>query len=90
MLRKETKKKLWKIYEIILLIFIAYVIYELIRKILGGSLTIDELIAIALTINITFTFYLQNSISKMKDSLNKVDIKISRHIGWHKGKARKH
>ena len=67
----------------LLIIFIIYLIIEIIRNILGGSLGFEELVIGLLIANLGYTFYLNGSI-------NKVDSKISGHIGWHKGKGNFH
>ena len=63
-------------------LFIIYIIFELIRKIFGGSLTVDSLIISLMTIILGVLFRMNNTINK---NLNKVDTKITRHIAWHKG-----
>ena len=63
----------------LLVIFVAYIIFELIRKLLGGSLGFEELVIGLLIANLGFVF-------QLRDSVNKVDAKLSGHIGWHKGK----
>jgi ABC-type methionine transport system permease subunit len=60
-------------------IFIAYIIFEVTRKVLGGSLGFEALVVGLLIANLGYSFY-------MKESINKIDSKISGHIGWHKGK----
>ena len=56
-----------------------YLIFELLRKLLGGSLGFEELVIGLLIANLGYSFYL-------RESINKVDSKISGHIGWHRGK----
>ncbi len=55
-----------------LVIFMIYIIIEIIKNILGGSLGIAELTLALVGLNITFSFYM--------------NAKLSHHIGWHKGK----
>jgi len=59
----------------LLILFIIYLIIELLRKILGGSLGFEELVIGLLIANIGYSFYI-NSI-------------ISEHMGWHKGRDKK-
>jgi len=72
------KKIIKNILYVILFIFLAYLIFELILKLLGGSLTFESLVIGLLIANLGYSFY-------MKDSISKVDLKISNHISWHKG-----
>jgi len=65
-------KKWQKILYWILILFMTYLIIELIRKILGGSLSIEELIIGLMIANLGYSFY--------------INTKLSEHIGWHKGK----
>jgi len=74
-------------------IFLLYVIFELIRKIIGGSLMFEELITTFIVINIGYSFYLSRHLARnmgsIKDSIHHIDKKISGHIEWHKGKDEK-
>ncbi len=63
-------------------IFAVYLIIELVRKILGGSLGFEELITGLLIANLGFVIALHTKISA-------VDSKLSGHLGWHKGKEGK-
>ena len=65
-------KKWQKILYWILILFMVYLIIELLRKILGGSLSIEELIIGLMIANLGYSFY--------------INTKLSEHIGWHKGK----
>ena len=62
-----------------LVAFAVFLIYEIIRKISGGSLGFEELVIGVLVMNLSLSFYL-------RESINKVDNKITGHIGWHKGR----
>lgn len=66
------RMKIGKILYWIFVIFVVYLIIEIIRKILGGSWEIEELIITMLAANLGYSFYLGS--------------KLSEHIGWHKGK----
>ncbi len=68
-----------KVLYWIFVAFLVYIAYELIRKISGHSLGFEELVIALLVANIGYSFYL-------KGSINKMDNKISGHIGWHKGR----
>ncbi len=61
-----------KVFYWLLILFIVYLIIELIRKILGGSLGFEELVIGLLIANLGYSFYTNS--------------KLSEHIGWHKGK----
>ena len=68
-------KKFEKILYWLLALFIIYIIIELIRKLIGGSLGFEELVIGLLIANLGYSFY--------------INTKISEHIGWHKGKNNK-
>ena len=78
----DFKMKLEKILYWMFFVFLLWVIFELIKKILGGSLKFEELITTLVVINIGYSFYL----TKMVGGIDK---KLSGHIGWHKGRDRK-
>ena len=80
--RKRLTKIASTLVYYVFLVFLLYVIFELIRKLVGGSLGFEEIVIALLIANIGYSFYL-------KDSISKVDAKISGHIGWHKGKENK-
>ncbi|HLC74406.1 MAG TPA: hypothetical protein VJH88_00955 [Candidatus Nanoarchaeia archaeon] len=56
--------------------FLAYLTFELARKIIGGSLGFEELVIALLIANIGYSFHL-------KESINKIDAKLAGHLGWH-------
>jgi len=51
--------------------FVIYLIIELIRKILGGSLGFEKLVIGLLIANLGYSFHISN--------------KLAEHLGWHKG-----
>ena len=59
----------------LLILFIIYLIIEIIRNLLGGSLGFEELVIGLLIANLGYSFYISS--------------KLSEHIGWHKGKDSK-
>ena len=59
----------------LLILFIIYLIIEIIRNLLGGSLGFEELVIGLLIANLGYSFYINS--------------KLSGHIGWHKGKDNK-
>lgn len=61
------------------LLFLLYLILQLVGKLLGNSLGFEELVIGLLIANLGYSFYL-------RESINKIDSKISGHIGWHKGR----
>jgi len=68
--------KTWiKLFYWMLTVFMLYLIYEILRKILGGSLSFEGLVVGLLIANLGYTFYL-NSL-------------MSEHIGWHKAQNNK-
>jgi len=75
----EIRDKIIKIYYWVLVIFIIYLVIEVIRKIFGGSLGNEQLIIALLVANLSYSFYL-------KESNNKIDKKLTGHIAWHKAK----
>ena len=60
-------------------LFLLYLAYELLRKVLGGSLVFETLMIGLLLANLGYSF-------SIKESLNRIDSKVSGHLGWHKGK----
>lgn len=67
-----SQEKLKKIIYWGLIIFVGYLVFEILRKILGGSLGFEEIIIGLLVANLGYSFYINS--------------KLSEHIGWHKGK----
>ena len=57
----------------IFVLFLIYLIIELIRRLLGGSLEFEELMVGLLIANLGYAFHINS--------------KLSKHIGWHKGKG---
>ena len=66
-------KKWEQILYWLLVIFMLYLIIELLRKIFGGSLGFEELVVGLLIANLGYSFY--------------INAKLSEHIGWHKGRG---
>jgi len=56
----------------LLVLFVLYLIIEIIRKIFGGSLGFEDLVIALLVANLGYSFYISS--------------KLSNHLGWHKGK----
>jgi len=77
-MKKYVAKIVFKVLYWGLFLFMIYLIFELIRKIFGGSLEIYQINTALIMMNIGLTFH-------MIQSINKVDAKVSGHIGWHKG-----
>lgn len=66
--------KTWlHIFYWLLGLFVLYLIFEVIRKILGGSLGFEEIVIALLVANLGYSFY--------------INAKLSEHIGWHKGRG---
>ena len=59
----------------ILILFLVYLIIEIIRKIAGGSLTFEELVVGLLIANLGYSFHINS--------------KLSEHLGWHKGRGKR-
>lgn len=57
----------------ILVLFIVYLIVEVTRNILGGSLGFEELVIGLLIANLGYSFHINS--------------KLSGHLGWHRGKG---
>lgn len=71
------KMKIWKlIFYWLLVFFIIYLIIEIIRKMLGGSLGFEEIIIGLLVANLAYSFH--------------INTKLSEHVGWHKGRGDSH
>lgn len=62
-----------KVIQWLLILFIIYIIIEIFRKILGGSLGFEEIVIALLVANLGYTFYLNSTMSE--------------HLGWHKGQS---
>ena len=62
-----------KIFEWAMTLFIVYLIYEIVRKLLGGSLGYEEIIIGLLIANVGYSFHTHGELRE--------------HIGWHKGKG---
>lgn len=75
----RTLRLLEKVLYGVFVLFLIYLIIELIRKLLGGSLGFEELVIGLLIANLGYSFYL-------KESINKLDVKVSGHLAWHRGK----
>lgn len=63
-----------------LVLFIVYIIIEVLRKIFWGSLGFEELTITLLVANLGYSSYLMRELSR-------VNSKISMHLGWHNGKV---
>ena len=61
-----------KVFYWLLGLFVIYLIFELIRKILGGSLGFEEIVIGLLIANVGYSFC--------------ISMKLSEHLGWHRGK----
>ncbi len=74
----------------LLVVYIIFMIIQIMRKIFGGSWGVEELITGLVIGNITYTMALHKTIMKMNSEvLSKIalmDSKLSEHMGWHKGK----
>ena len=73
-----------------LVIFITYLIIEILRKIFGGSWGFEEILSSLVLANLGYTFYMNSEIhhrfSEVNSRISEVNAKFSEHIGWHKGK----
>lgn len=58
-------------------LFLLYLAFELLRKVMGGSLAFETLMIGLLLANLGYSF-------SIKESLNRID--STGHLGWHKGK----
>ena len=63
-------KKWLKIFYWLLVLFTLYLIFEIIRKLFGGSLGFEELMIGLMAANLGYSFYLNT--------------KLSEHLGYHK------
>jgi len=79
-----------KVVYVLFVLFLAYLIFELIRKILGGSLGFEELVIALLVANLGYIFHIKETQHKsslnIKESLHQINTKIENHLAWHKGK----
>jgi len=58
------------------LLFLVYLVFELIQKLLDGSLGFEELVIGLLVANLGYSYHINS--------------KLSEHLGWHKGKDYHH
>ncbi len=65
------KEIIIKIVLFLFIIFAVYLIFEIIRKLTGGSLSFEEIAIGLLAINIGYSFI--------------ISAKLENHLGWHKG-----
>ncbi len=76
------KNKIMSIIQIIasILFFIlaVLIVYQIVRSIIGGSWTTENIIVSLVILNLTTTLILIGYIYKLNN-------KISAHLGWHKG-----
>mgnify|MGYP001568266854 CR=1 FL=1 len=72
-------KKMKNVIVWILMIFIIYLIFEILRKIFGGSPGFEEIVIGLLIANLGYVIALHSKVSD-------IDSKLSGHIGWHRGK----
>ena len=63
---------LQKVFKWLLFLFIFYLAFELLRKLLGGSLGFEEIAIGLLIANVGYSFH--------------INTKLSEHLGWHRGK----
>ena len=77
-IKKQFKQPFLRVLYWVFLLFLIYLIFELTRKIFGGSLGFEEIVIGLLIANLGFSFYMRGYISE-------IDSKISGHLGWHKG-----
>ncbi len=59
-----------KIFEMILVIFGLFILYQIIKKIFGGSLTVEDMIISLLVFNIGATFTIGIMFAQLKSDLN--------------------
>ena len=64
----------------LLVIFVAYLIVEIIRRIFGGSLGFEQVVIGLLIANLGYVINLHTKISEINASL-------SEHLGWHRGRG---
>ena len=69
----------WKVLYWILGFFVLYLIFEILRKIFGGSLGFEELVIGLLIANLGYVIALHSKVADTR-------AKLFGHLGWHKGK----
>jgi len=83
-INEKTRNILTKAAYWLFLLFMVYLIYEIIRHLLGGSLGFEELMVGLLITNIGYSFYLRGSLSKVEknvaDSIHKLERKMVEHL----------
>ncbi len=76
--------------QIVAYILAIIIIYQIIKKLLGGSWQVEDVILSLLVLNITLTFgavgYMVGMNSKLNSKIARLDIKLHGHLEWHKGR----
>jgi len=80
---------LQKIFNWLLLLFALFIIFQILRKIFGGSWGLEELVTALLVMNLGATLALHSRLIAVHLKIHKIDVKLSEHLGWHKGQERK-
>lgn len=68
----------------LLVVFVAYLITETIRKIFGGSLGFEEFITALVMAHLGYNV---KSTASLHTKIANIQAQLSEHLGWHKGKA---
>lgn len=66
-------------------LFALYLIFEVVRKILGGSLGYEAMIVGLLVANLGYIIGLHGKIIGLHGKITDVQIQLSEHLGWHRG-----
>lgn len=64
-IKKRHQRFIQKVLYWIFLIFLTYLIYEILLKLVGGSLAFETLVIGLLITNLGYSFYLRESIDKI-------------------------
>ena len=81
--------KLADILYWLLVVFVTYVIFELVRKIWGGSLEFEELVIALLVTIIGYLGALHKKIIDLHKDMGDIRSRLSEHLGWHDGRKEK-
>lgn len=75
-----------KVFRWGLLLFGVYIIFQILRKIFGGSWGFEDLVTALLVMNLGATF---TTTFTLHSRMNKINARLSEHLGWHKGQEKK-
>ena len=83
---KDLGKKIAIIGQIVFYIFAAVTIFQIIKKLVGGSWASEEVIVSIIMMNLTTTLGIAGYLIHLNNKIAGGDKKLHGHIEWHKGR----